>query len=336
MSPSMDERARSELCRLVAEHPDGLDDSVRLRGLLADYCAKFPRERRVLLCAAEDGAHRKLRAGRRPHEGMLGLLATRLQDRYALDRDAAEWAVESWSIAFGVDLRGFASHSPKTRRWVAIEGHGRRWMGLGLAASCCLWLMFERSEPSNVPDEQELPEPSTRPSPTPPPQEPPTTVDPPVSDATFETAATAAPPPPTSTIDPTRLPKRRSGATKRPFAALPSYTSLGTPAARILRLVVDGHSNDRRIREIVVLHLPDVRKCYADAVERHATLAGQITTSAEVNAEGRIVSLSIREPSLDHMELRLCIRRAMRSWGFPRSLVRTGLSLDVTFSFWIA
>lgn len=107
----MNDLPRDRLRDLIVRHGPELCDAVaRCDNLIRDACPEFPREVFVLGCALRDGVAEGLQAPAAwaGLEDERARLAYRLQDRYALTREAATWAVDSWSLALGLLPRSWA------------------------------------------------------------------------------------------------------------------------------------------------------------------------------------------------------------------------------------
>lgn len=108
----MDNVPRETLCDIVAQRQDilsrtgrsVLEDVKLCEGLLRDHCGEFKLEISVLLRALEEHVAADLLASQDgvPQEIVLSRLSRRLQDRHALNGEAARWAVESWALALGI------------------------------------------------------------------------------------------------------------------------------------------------------------------------------------------------------------------------------------------
>jgi hypothetical protein len=83
------------------EGSDIVDDQRRLRALLADRCAGFPRESRVLAAALEYGVPSRLGGGSATTR--IEALARELSAERGIGVSDARWAVETWAAAMAVD-----------------------------------------------------------------------------------------------------------------------------------------------------------------------------------------------------------------------------------------
>ena len=96
----MSQLPRRILQKLIADHgPALLNDPARLDALLADHCGEYPRERFLLVHALRGRAVTELQPDTQRNKAHELRLAKRLQQRYCFSAEAANWAVESWSLA---------------------------------------------------------------------------------------------------------------------------------------------------------------------------------------------------------------------------------------------
>ena len=104
----MQDEARSVLSQLIESYgTDLVDDHRRLRSMLADKLPSARREAQRLVLAAEEGIPRRILTAGGDASGALRMqLARSLQDERDMTPEAADWAVDSWAAALGVDLGG--------------------------------------------------------------------------------------------------------------------------------------------------------------------------------------------------------------------------------------
>ncbi|MGB7788478.1 HEAT repeat domain-containing protein [Methanoregula sp.] len=132
-----DEPARI-LASLVARYGTSLAyDPLRCEGLLRDTCARCTREIFVLVNAVRQQVPADLLSPRHslPFPLFKGFLAKRLQDELGFSDNAAQWAVETWSVALGLDpggpgkdpLRDATTVSPGNRKSTVPEDQRTRW-----------------------------------------------------------------------------------------------------------------------------------------------------------------------------------------------------------------
>ena len=102
---------RRTLRRLLVQYgPDLLDNPARVDALLADFCGEYRAERFVLVCALRD----RVSVANWSPEYWLKSCSQRLQSRYCLSAEAAQWATESCSSALRIDPP--ESHVSRHRR----------------------------------------------------------------------------------------------------------------------------------------------------------------------------------------------------------------------------
>jgi len=96
----MHRHPRRTLRRLLTQYgPTLLDNPARVDALLADRCGEYRAERYVLVCALRDRAS----VANWSPEYWLKSCSQRLQSRYCLSAEAAQWATESCSSALRID-----------------------------------------------------------------------------------------------------------------------------------------------------------------------------------------------------------------------------------------
>ena len=104
----MHDLPRQKLCELLAKHGHGLcDDAKKLEGLLKDVLRnEHKRETFVLISALPEGVAHELRSSKSgmPPAALAAKLARQLCDNLALDEAAAQWSVESWALALGIEI----------------------------------------------------------------------------------------------------------------------------------------------------------------------------------------------------------------------------------------
>ena len=113
----MHSRPRRTLRRLLKQYgQDLLDNPARVDALLADHCGEYRAERFVLVCALRE----RDSVASWPPIHWLRSCTQRLQSRYCISAEAAQWATESWSSALGI-----ATPDPKTLRDIGDSNIGR-------------------------------------------------------------------------------------------------------------------------------------------------------------------------------------------------------------------
>lgn len=99
----MYQHPRSAIRKLVADHgPALLDESSRLDALLADLCGTYLRERFLLVCSLRDRIPGELLSQSEAGTINVQWLSQRLQRRYCLSAEAAQWAIDCWSEGLNI------------------------------------------------------------------------------------------------------------------------------------------------------------------------------------------------------------------------------------------
>lgn len=102
----MNDVAKEKLRQIISRHGSAAyTDRQMLEGLLKDFCGDCPREIFVLVSAAGEHVPEELESqkGGVPYEVQRAGLTLRLMDKLALSKEAAEWTVDAWAYALGID-----------------------------------------------------------------------------------------------------------------------------------------------------------------------------------------------------------------------------------------
>jgi hypothetical protein len=101
----MHDLPRQKLCELILEYGRSLcDDPRRCEALLKDYCGEHKREIFVLVNALKNRNRNdllKAQSNGVPETMAWSQARQRLEDELAMTAEAAQWAVESWTLALG-------------------------------------------------------------------------------------------------------------------------------------------------------------------------------------------------------------------------------------------
>ena len=104
----MHDLPRQKLCELLAKHGHSLCDNARkLEGLLKDVLRnEHKRETFVLISAVRERVAHELRSSTlgMPPAALAAKLVRQLCDNLASDEAAAQWSVETWAVALGVQI----------------------------------------------------------------------------------------------------------------------------------------------------------------------------------------------------------------------------------------
>jgi hypothetical protein len=94
---------RRALVELVRTRRPVADDQERLDGYLRDVCPHHPAEVAVVVVAARAGVPGELAHASEGHgvDATVARLAARLHSEAGVDRELAQWAVETWAVALG-------------------------------------------------------------------------------------------------------------------------------------------------------------------------------------------------------------------------------------------
>jgi hypothetical protein len=121
---------------------------------------------------------------------------------------------------------------------------------------------------------------------------------------TAKLTASAPRPPPTDTPrEKARFPLLRG---EPPAAVEPPASPLQSGAAR-----------ERQLREAIVAHEPEMKKCVDRQLKLLPTLRAEGTLVIEVDARGRVPGAQVKGAQLEGTPLESCLRDAALRWRFP-------------------
>lgn len=103
----MNDIPRQKLAELVARFgPTLSEEHQRCEGFLKDLCGKYKAEINVLICAARDNVGTELlnTSSGISKEILIKRLANRLHENLGIDMQLAQWGVETWALALGIDF----------------------------------------------------------------------------------------------------------------------------------------------------------------------------------------------------------------------------------------
>lgn len=123
----MNDLVREKLKFIITTYGQSISaDPKFCKVLLRDFCGQYRKEINVLISAIEEGVPEELNNSQDPVslDLLLARLTKRLENRLAINRDAAKWGVESWAFALGLisgeDESVVKPHSPPPHRQIRL------------------------------------------------------------------------------------------------------------------------------------------------------------------------------------------------------------------------
>ncbi len=86
------------------------------------------------------------------------------------------------------------------------------------------------------------------------------------------------------------------------------------------------------IRRVIWVHINQIRYCYQQALFKQPTLAGRLVVNFQINPQGQVLELSVRESTLASPEVISCISDSMRTWEFPATPTYDGIT-EINYPF---
>ncbi|HEY4177513.1 MAG TPA: AgmX/PglI C-terminal domain-containing protein [Kofleriaceae bacterium] len=110
-------------------------------------------------------------------------------------------------------------------------------------------------------------------------------------------------------------------------SAEPAPDALKSPSVTVGQdKASDGLDHDV-IRRYMRRNLPKIRSCYEEALHKNAKLAGSVTTTFEIAADGHVVNAT----TSGMPDVAPCVATVIRSIEFPKP--NDGASVNVTYPF---
>jgi len=86
------------------------------------------------------------------------------------------------------------------------------------------------------------------------------------------------------------------------------------------------------VRRVIWVHINQIRYCYQQALFKQPTLAGRMLVNFQINPQGQVLELSVRESTLESPQLIACVSDAMRAWEFPPTPSYDGIT-EINYPF---
>jgi len=92
-----------------------------------------------------------------------------------------------------------------------------------------------------------------------------------------------------------------------------------TPSIALVRKEVEvrGALDPAVIRQIIEERLPEIRYCYENALLKNTGLAGKISASWTIQANGRVANIGSASEEIKQNILHPCVREQINNWKFP-------------------
>lgn len=116
----MDDLAQQQLIQLIARYGQSVcDDVQRCEALLRDYYGGQKKEVSLLVNALKEQVPKEIisSAGKMPPAVLHTRLVRKLEDNLCMTASAAQWAVETWSKALGVEIAGEQDSAPSRTQY---------------------------------------------------------------------------------------------------------------------------------------------------------------------------------------------------------------------------
>lgn len=106
---------------------------------------------------------------------------------------------------------------------------------------------------------------------------------------------------------------------------LTAIVMTATPAA------AGGGSLDKDlIRRVIRAHIPEIRVCYNEGLQRDPQMAGKLMVDFEISTSGEVSRSEIASSTVNDAKVEACVAAAVKRWLFPRP---DGGSVEVSYPF---
>lgn len=106
-------------------------------------------------------------------------------------------------------------------------------------------------------------------------------------------------------------------------------TDAGPEVAKAKGTLPPGFAVDE-IRRVVMLHMPEIRKCYESGLDTVPGLKGSLTVAWHITAMGLVSRSSVVSTTMKCLPVEECIAQAIRTWVFKNP---TAVETDATWGF---
>lgn len=85
------------------------------------------------------------------------------------------------------------------------------------------------------------------------------------------------------------------------------------------------------VRSVVKEKMPEVQRCHTDLQIENMAPSGKITFTWDINDQGAVQNINVKEPREDQQALSGCITEKIGAWTFPAA--EEGKTFPVTYTF---
>jgi len=93
-----------------------------------------------------------------------------------------------------------------------------------------------------------------------------------------------------------------------------------------------GSLSSADIRAVIDAKKADVKKCYEAALTRNSALAGRITVSITIGADGKVTSVRVAATNLNNTEMERCLLEILKGLVFKAPGKEVKVSYPFTFN----
>lgn len=85
------------------------------------------------------------------------------------------------------------------------------------------------------------------------------------------------------------------------------------------------------IRRVIQQHIGEVRDCYQQEMDKHPTLAGELSVRFRISGAGAVTEAAVMQSTLNSPSVERCVITSLRSWVFPKARGETVVNYPFAF-----
>jgi TonB family protein len=94
---------------------------------------------------------------------------------------------------------------------------------------------------------------------------------------------------------------------------------------------VSGQLDKKIIQKIIRRHMPEVKWCYQQGLQKNQRLEGKIVVSFTISPIGKVITTKVKATTMRNKEVEACVMKKVRRWKFPEP--RGGGIVKVNYPF---
>ena len=80
---------------------------------------------------------------------------------------------------------------------------------------------------------------------------------------------------------------------------------------------VTGQLDKKIIQKIIRRHMPEIKWCYQQGLQKNQRLEGKIVVSFTISPIGKVITTKVKATTMHNAEVESCVTKKVRRWKFP-------------------